>query len=317
MRTYIIRRILLFIPTVFFVSLIVFVIIRLVPGDIIDLMESQYGTSAGLDRATIEHLMGYDVPIYTQYGRWIERIVVHGDLGNSLWKDAPVINEIKARWPVTFELGIMAFLITNVVAIPIGVYSALRQDTVGDYIGRSFAIFCIAVPGFWLATLIIVFPGIWWNYSRPIMYTHFSQDPIGNLKDFIIPAVIVGMSGMGSNMRLMRTMMLEVLRQDYIRTAWSKGLRERVIVMRHALKNALIPVFTMMGGQLTIIVGGAVIIENIFNLPGLGQLMMNATTQRDYTVVSAVTVIFSVAVVIINLATDLSYGFLDPRVHYK
>jgi peptide/nickel transport system permease protein len=317
MRTYIIRRILLFIPTVFFVSLIVFVIVRLVPGDVIDIMEAQYGTLAHLDRAAITHALGYDVPIYTQYGRWIERIVVHGDLGNSLWKAAPVLNEIETRFPVTLELGIMAFIITQIIALPIGVYSALRQDTVGDYIGRSFAILCIAVPSFWLATLVIVYPGIWWHYSMPLMYIHFSQDPIGNLKYFIIPAVILGMSGMGSNMRLMRTMMLEVLRQDYIRTAWAKGLRERVIVMRHALKNALIPVVTMMGGQLTIIISGSVIIENIFNTPGLGQYMMNATSQRDYPAVSAITLIFSVGLVIINLATDLTYGFLDPRVHYK
>jgi peptide/nickel transport system permease protein len=317
MRAYIIRRLLLFIPTVFFVSLIVFIMIRLVPGDVIDLMEAQYGTLAHLDRAAIMHALGYDVPIYTQYGHWIERIVVHGDLGNSLWKAAPVINDINARWPVTFELGLMAFIITQIVALPIGVYSALRQDTVGDYIGRSFAIFCIAVPSFWLATLVVVYPAIWWHYSTPLMLIKFQDNPLGNLKMFIIPAVIVGMSGMGSNMRLMRTMMLEVLRQDYIRTAWSKGLRERVIVMRHALKNALIPVVTIMGGQLTIIVSGSVIIENIFNLPGLGQLMANATTQRDYPVVSAVTLLFSVALVVINLATDLSYGFLDPRVHYK
>jgi peptide/nickel transport system permease protein len=149
------------------------------------------------------------------------------------------------------------------------------------------------------------------------MYIHFSQDPIGNLKNFIIPAIVLGISGAGSNMRLMRTMMLEVLRQDYIRTAWSKGLRERVVVLRHALKNALIPVVTMAGGQLTIIVSGAVIIENIFGLPGLGQLLTNATSNRDYTVVSAVVLITAVVLVFINLLTDLSYGFLDPRVHYR
>ena len=317
MRSYIIRRLILIIPTVFFVTLIIFVVIRLIPGDVIDIMEAQYGQSIGLDRAAIEHILGYDVPIWTQYGRWIGRIVVHGDLGNSLWSAQPVMNDIKSRWPVTFELGIMAFLITQIVALPIGIYSALRQDTWGDYLGRSFAILCIAIPGFWLATLVVVYPAIWWRYSPPLMYIHFSQDPIGNLKNFIIPAIVLGISGAGSNMRLMRTMMLEVLRQDYIRTAWSKGLRERVVVLRHALKNALIPVVTMAGGQLTIIVSGAVIIENIFGLPGLGQLLTNATSSRDYTVVSAVVLITSVVLVFINLLTDLSYGFLDPRVHYR
>jgi peptide/nickel transport system permease protein len=302
---------------VFFVTLIIFVVIRLIPGDVIDIMEAQYGQSVGLDRAAIEHMLGYDVPIWTQYGRWIGRIVVHGDLGNSLWSAQPVMNDIKSRWPVTFELGIMAFLITQIVALPIGIYSALRQDTWGDYLGRSFAILCIAIPGFWLATLVVVYPAIWWRYSPPLMYIHFSHDPIGNLKNFIIPAIVLGISGAGSNMRLMRTMMLEVLRQDYIRTAWSKGLRERVVVLRHALKNALIPVVTMAGGQLTIIVSGAVIIENIFGLPGLGQLLTNATSNRDYTVVSAVVLITAVVLVFINLLTDLSYGFLDPRVHYR
>jgi peptide/nickel transport system permease protein len=302
---------------VFFVTLIIFVVIRLIPGDVIDIMEAQYGQSVGLDRAAIEHMLGYDVPIWTQYGRWIGRIVVHGDMGNSLWSAQPVMNDIKSRWPVTFELGIMAFLITQIVALPIGIYSALRQDTWGDYLGRSFAILCIAIPGFWLATLVVVYPAIWWRYSPPLMYIHFSHDPIGNLKNFIIPAIVLGISGAGSNMRLMRTMMLEVLRQDYIRTAWSKGLRERVVVLRHALKNALIPVVTMAGGQLTIIVSGAVIIENIFGLPGLGQLLTNATSNRDYTVVSAVVLITAVVLVFINLLTDLSYGFLDPRVHYR
>ena len=158
MRSYIIRRLILIIPTVFFVTLIIFVVIRLIPGDVIDIMEAQYGQSIGLDRAAIEHILGYDVPIWTQYGRWIGRIVVHGDLGNSLWSAQPVMNDIKSRWPVTFELGIMAFLITQIVALPIGIYSALRQDTWGDYLGRSFAILCIAIPGFWLATLVVVYP---------------------------------------------------------------------------------------------------------------------------------------------------------------
>jgi peptide/nickel transport system permease protein len=317
MRAYIIRRLLLVIPTVIFVSLIIFFIIRLIPGDVIDIMEAQYGNAAHMDRHAIEHALGYDVPIYVQYGRWIGRIVVHGDLGNSLWTAQPVMNDIRSRWPVTFELGIMAFIITQLIAIPIGIFSALRQDTWGDYFARSFAILCIAVPGFWLATLVVVYPAIWWGYSPQLLFIHFTHDPTGNLREFIIPAIVLGMSGVGSNMRLMRTMMLEVLRQDYVRTAWAKGLKERAVVMRHTLKNALIPVVTMAGGQLTIIVSGSVIIENIFSLPGLGQLLTNATTSRDYTVVSAVVLITSVVLVFINLLTDLSYGFLDPRVHYR
>jgi peptide/nickel transport system permease protein len=317
MQAYIIRRLILVIPTVFFVSLIVFIVIRLIPGDVIDIMEAQYGQSVGLDRPAIEHLLGYDVPVWQQYGNWAGRIILHGDMGNSLWSAQPVMNDIKQRWPVTFELGIMAFIITQIVALPIGIFSALRQDTWGDMIARSFAILCIAIPTFWLATLIVVYGAIYWHYSPPLMLIHFGDNPLGNLKMFIIPAAILGMSGIGSNMRLMRTMMLEVLRQDYVRTAWAKGLKERVIVTRHALKNAMIPVVTMAGGQLTIIVSGSVIIENIFGLPGLGQLLTNATTTRDYTVVSAVVLFTAVVLVFINLLTDLSYGFLDPRIHYR
>jgi peptide/nickel transport system permease protein len=320
MRAYIIRRLLLVIPTVFFVSLIIFTIIRLIPGTILDVMESQYGAGYGMtqvDRQVIVHRLGLDVPVYVQYGRWVGDILLHGDLGDSLWKGTPVNDEIRQRWPVTFELGLLALLVTQLIALPIGIYSALRQDTWGDYLARSFAIICIAVPSFWLGTIVIVYPSIWWGYMPSIRLIPFSVDPIGNLKMFIVPAIVLGMSGAGGNMRLMRTMMLEVLRQDYIRTAWSKGLKERVVVMRHALKNALIPVVTMIGYQLPVLVGGAVIIENIFNLPGMGRLLTNATTDRDYPIVTGVVLVISVILVFINLLTDLSYGFLDPRIHYR
>ena len=321
MRAYILRRLLLTIPTVFFVTLIVFLLIRSIPGSIVDIMVNEQESTGisvtKLDKQAIEHSLGMDVPIYTQYGRWISEIVVHGSLGTSLWDSIPVTEEIGARWPVTFELGILALIVTQVIALPIGIYSALRQNTWGDYLGRTFAIFCIAVPSFWLATLVIVYPAIWWHYSPPILLIPFNKDPIGNLKMFIIPAVILGMSGAGGNMRITRTMMLEVLRQDYIRTAWAKGLSERVVVMRHALKNALIPVVTLIGYQLPVIVGGAVIIEDIFGLPGLGRLLTQATESRDYPIVSAVVLITSIVIVFINVLVDLSYGYLDPRVHYE
>jgi len=266
---------------------------------------------------SIKHELGLDVPIYIQYWRWLGNLVLHGNLGNSLWTGTPVMNEIKQRWPVTFELGILALLVTQIIALPIGIYSAIRQDSWGDYFARSFAIICIAVPSFWLGTLVIVYPSIWWGYSPPVMYIPFNVNPIGNLKMFIVPAIVLGVSGAGTNMRLMRTMMLEVLRQDYIRTAWSKGLTEGIIVIRHALKNALIPVVTMIGYQLPVLVSGAVIVENIFDLPGMGRLLTEATTDRDYPIVTGVVLIISLVLVFINLLTDMSYGFLDPRVHYK
>jgi peptide/nickel transport system permease protein len=317
MRAYIVKRLLLIIPTVFLVSLIVFIVIRLIPGSIVDLMAQQYQYMTNMDKQAIEKALGFSTPLFSQYLHWMNQILVHGNLGNSLWTNLPVIDEITARWPVTLELGIMAIITAQIIALPIGIYSAIRQDTVGDYVARSFGILCIAIPGFWLATLVIVFPSIWWHYTPSIRLIHFNVDPIGNIKMFIVPALILGMELSGMTMRMTRTMMLEVLRQDYVRTAWAKGLRERTVIMRHALKNAFIPVITIIGWQLPLLIGGTVIIENIFQLPGMGQLIINATQQRDYTIVSSVLFLFAIAIMLINLLVDISYAFLDPRVHYK
>jgi len=329
MRAYIIRRLLLMVPTLFLVSLIIFFLIRLIPGDVVDAIIAQYaqgGYFVQIDRAAIEKELGLDVPVFTQYGRWIGiwpgedgsfSGILQGDLGTSLVRTTSVSEEIGARWPVTLELGILALIVAQLIALPIGIYSALRQDTWGDYIGRSFAILCIAVPSFWVATMVIVFPSKWWGWSPPIMLIRFTEDPIGNLQMFIVPAIVLGMAMSGMTMRMTRTMMLEVLRQDYIRTAWAKGLRERVVIIRHALKNALIPVITVIGFQLPVMIGGAVIIEQIFCLPGMGRLLVNATLGRDYTVVSGIMLILGFGMVFINLVVDLTYGFLDPRIHYK
>jgi peptide/nickel transport system permease protein len=320
MQAYIIRRLILIIPTLFIASLIVFFMIRLIPGDVIELMEAQHGgvgIASKVNRAQIEHNLGLDVPIHVQYGRWLGDMVLHGSLGESLWKKMPVTGLIIDRLPVTLELAILALLVALIISIPIGIYSAIRQDTGGDYIGRTISILSISLPDFWVGTMIMVFPALWWGWSPPVILIPFVKDPIGNLQMFIIPAVVMSMLVSGSTMRLTRTMMLEVLRQDYIRTAWSKGIRERVIIMRHALKNALIPVVTLQGAMLPVLIGGAVITEQIFCLPGVGRLMLNAIFQRDYPIVSGVTLILAIFVVIINLVVDLTYGFLDPRVQYR
>ncbi len=317
MRAYIIRRLLLIIPTIFLASLIVFFVIRLIPGDVIDLMLAEVVGAADLTRADIESALGMDVPVHIQYVRWMGGIILHGDLGTSLWKATPVTEELLARIPVTLELGFLALVTALVISFPIGIYSAIRQDTGGDYIGRSLAILCISVPGFWIGTMVMIFPALWWGWSPPIMLIPFTEDPLGNLQMFIVPAVVMGMLLSGVNMRMMRTMMLEVLRQDYIRTAWSKGLTERVVVMRHALKNALIPVITIIGLQVPILIGGAVVMEQIFCLPGIGRLMLQAITQRDYPIVSGVMLFFASGILLINLVVDLTYGFLDPRVQYR
>ncbi len=211
----------------------------------------------------------------------------------------------------------MSILIGLVIALPIGIYSAIRQDNASDYAGRSLAIIGLSTPDFWLGTMVMVFPAIWWNWSPPMELIRFSEDPLGNLGMFLIPSLIVGTYLAATTMRMTRAMMLEVLRQDYVRTAWSKGLKERLVVMRHAVKNALIPVVTLIGMQLPIMVGGSVIMENIFNLPGLGQLMWLALQDRDYPVISGVNLIFATMVVLANLLIDLIYPYLDPRVRYK
>ena len=319
MRAYIIRRLLLVIPTLFLLTILVFLSVRFIPGDVIDAMlgRMQFGMSGGaIDREALEHRLGLDVPVHVQYGRWIGDILLHASLGRSLMGGWTVEERILDRLPVTIELGLLAIVIGLVIALPVGIYSAIRQDTAADYVGRSAAIIGLVTPNFWLGIMVMIYPAIWWGWAPPMRLVPLSEDLLGNLGVFIIPSLIVGTAMSAATMRMTRTMMLEVLRQDFIRTAWSKGLRERVVVIRHAVKNALIPVVSLIGLQLPILVGGAVIMENIFNLPGLGSLMLTALSDRDYPVVSGINLFFATAVVGINLMTDVIYTYLDPRVRY-
>ena len=318
MRAYIIRRLLLIIPTLFILSIIVFLAVRLIPGDIIDVMVIRMEFVGGdFDREALEHMLGLDVPVHVQYGRWIGGIFLHGTLGKSILGDWLVEERIIGRMPVTLELGVLAIVIGLVIALPVGIYSAIRQDTAADYAGRSIAIIGLATPNFWLGIMVMIFPAIWWGWAPPMKLIPFTEDPLGNLGMFIIPSVILGTAMAASTMRMTRTMMLEVLRQDYIRTAWSKGLKERIVIMRHAIKNALIPVVSLIGLQLPILVGGSVIMENIFALPGIGRLFLNALEQRDYPVVSGVNLVFASVVLLNNLFIDMIYPYLDPRVRYR
>ena len=320
MRAYIIRRLLLIIPTLFILSILVFLSVRFIPGDAIDVMVENLAlrspVNASFDRAAVERRLGLDVPVYVQYGRWIGDIFLHGSLGESLMGRGAVEEKIIDRLPVTIELGVLAILIGLVIALPVGIYSAMRQDTVADYLGRSIAIIGLATPNFWLAIMVMIYPAIWWGWAPPLELVSFTEDPLGNLAVFLIPSLILGTASAAATMRMTRTMMLEVLRQDYIRTAWSKGLKERAVVTRHAVKNALIPVVSLIGLQLPILVGGSVIMENIFNLPGLGRLMLIALDERDYPMVSGINLFFATMVVAINLLIDLIYPYLDPRVRY-
>ena len=322
--------------TLFMVSILVFLSIRLIPGDIVDSLIAELQRSSGtyvgvLDREALERLWGIDVPIHVQYGRWMGVLqrpdpltgedsysgIFQGSLGTSMKQGAPVTEMILRRIAVTIELGLMAIVIACLIALPVGIYSAIRQDTVGDYVGRIIAIIGLSTPNFWLAMMVMLYPALYLGWSPPVELISFRQDPLGNLGQFIIPAVILGTSLSAMTMRMTRTMMLEVLRQDYIRTAWSKGLKERVVVTRHALKNALIPVVTIVGASLPIVIGGAVIMENIFALPGMGRLMINSLLQRDYTVVSGVNLVIATGVVVANLLVDISYAYLDPRIRYR
>ena len=316
MRNYVIRRLLLIAPTLFIVSVLVFLSVRFIPGDVIDIMLS-HTRGAFIDREALERHLGLDQPFVVQYGKWVYGIITRGDLGTSLYGGHSVTSRVVNRLPTSFELGLIALIISLIIALPIGIYSAIRQDGIGDYVGRSVAILFIAIPGFWTATMVMIFPPIWWGWSPPLELIPFVEDPWGNIKQFVIPAFVLGMLLSGVTMRMTRTMMLEVLRQDYIRTAWSKGLQERVVVVRHALKNAFIPVITLIALEVPVLIGGAVIIERIFALPGMGNLLLDSLSDRDYPVISGINLVLALGIVTINLATDLTYALLDPRVRYS
>ena len=317
MQAYVIRRILLLIPTFIILTMLVFLSVRVIPGDVVDSTMARLEFDVQeIDREQVERLLGLDQPIYVQYANWIGGIVLEGTLGQSFVGAFSVEERIAGRFRVTLELGLISIFIALVIAIPVGIYSAVRQDTIGDYVGRSVAVLGLATPNFWLATIVLIYPAMWWAWAPPTDLVRFVDSPLENLWLFTIPGLILGTAMSASTMRMTRTMMLEVLRQDFIRTAWSKGLRERVIILRHVIRNAIIPVVTLIGMQIPIIIGGSVIIENLFALPGLGRLAVNALIDRDYPVVSGINLIFGSLVMGLNLLVDLLYGFLDPRVQH-
>ena len=321
MGTYIVRRLLLVIPTLLIVTALTTVAIRLIPGDAVDVLVGQMDLSGKENRqelrARLEAELGLDAPIPVQYVRWWRDVLLHGDLGDSIFMGVSVKDQIKQRLPVTLEIGVLALVIAMLISFPIAIFSAVRQDTIGDYAFRSLAIIFISLPEFWVGIMVVVFPSIWWGWSPPIINISLWDDPIGNLKMYILPAAILGMGINGVNMRLMRTMMLEVVREDYIRTAYAKGLTERVVILRHAVKNALIPVVTVIGLNVPVVIGGSIIIEQIFGLPGMGRLAVEAAFIRDYPVIIGVTLVYAFVVLLIILITDLSYAFLDPRIRYR
>ena len=315
MKQYVLRRLALAVPTLVLVSVIVFSIMRLMPGDVVLRMVEGHAYAPTV--AALRAELGLDRPAYVQYVEWVGGILLRGDFGTSYWTRQPIWDEFIRRFPVTLELAALTILSSVVIGILVGIVSAIRQDSAADYLGRIFAILALSVPYFGLAVLVVVLPSIYFRWTPVWTYVPFTTDPAENLKIMIVPALVFGVTRAGPIMRIMRSALLDILRQDYIRTAWSKGLPERAIVLRHALKNAMIPVISLIGLQMPLYIGGSVIIESIFRLPGVGLFFFEALGKLDYPVVQSVNLIIAAMVVGLNLAIDLSYAFLDPRIRYR
>lgn len=317
MVRYLIQRIIAFLPTLLGVSILIFVAIRLIPGNAITAM---LGTEAGMltdtQRASLEAYFGLDKPPLEQYFRWIGG-VIQGDLGVSVRHGAGVLDVILSRFPVTLQLALMSMTIALLIGVPIGVLSAVRHNSFIDLIGRMIGLLGLATPGFLLGTLLIYVLSVHFRVQpNSGNFTTFAQDPRANLGQMIFPAFTLGFSFAASVMRTTRSAMLEVLGQDYVRTARSKGLSDGVVIRRHALRNALIPVVTIIAVELGYLLGGAVIVEEIFALPGVGRLVYNAISQRDYALVQGIALFVAFNFILINLIADLVYAAVDPRISY-
>ena len=327
MRTYILRRILYLIPVLLFISLAVFILLRLVPGDVAEILAGPYASDQQIEQ--LRERFGLDKPVllatawpwtgefwHTQYFEWLGS-ALQGDLGESIYLSQGVSAELLDRLPVTAELLILTLIFTLVVGIPIGIVSAVWQNSPIDYLMRVVSILGLSVPAFWLATLVIIIPSLLWAYAPPLGYVGFFDDPWANLRQFVPPAIILSTASAAVVMRLARSSLLEVLRNDYIRTARSKGLRERTVMFRHALKNSLIPVLTILSLQIAALLGGSVIIELVFDLRGVGLMTFLAILQRDYPVVQGIALYIAVVFVLVNLTVDVAYAWLDPRIRYS
>ena len=317
MAKYTIKRILLLIPTLFIVCVIVFALLRLIPGTALDQIMYKYSTAGvAIDRETVAAKLGMDKPAIEQFFIWVGNLL-HGDMGESLFQSESVGAIIARQLPVTLELGVLTLILTNLISIPLGLFCAARQDAISDQTIRVISVILMSLPVFWIGTLVLIYPAKWWGFAPATQYVPFLRNPIQNLSMFIIPALLGAMTQAGAQIRMVRTMTLEVMRQDYIRTAWSKGVGEKRILFRHAFRNALIPIITIIGSSVAGLVGGSVILENMFSLPGIGQQMVNALSNRDYPLVQGCVLVFSIFVMLVNLIVDLTYKVIDPRVEIE
>lgn len=314
MAKYILKRVLLLIPTLLVVTIVTFALMRMMPGSAVDMILNKYQTMGfTVDRATVLAQLGMDKPVVQQYFIWLFDLL-WGDFGDSLFQNQSVLELIAAKMPITLELSLFILIITNVLSIPLGVITAARQDSIGDYSARLASIVLMAVPTFWLGTLVLIYPAKWWGYAPTITYVSIFDNFAENMKMFLVPAVLGATGQLGMQMRVVRTSLLDVMRQDYVRTAWAKGIKERSVLYGHAFRNSLIPVVTLVGGSVAGLVGGSVILENLFNIPGLGSCMVTALNNYDYPLVQGCVVILAVVVMLINLLVDITYKWCDPRV---
>jgi peptide/nickel transport system permease protein len=318
MRTYILKRLLLIVPTLLGVATIVFLIMRVIPGDVALLIlgGDDGGQIDAQQLAAVRQQLGLDQPLIVQFGTWLWG-VLQFDFGKSLWTGAPVLDELLIRLPLSLQLAVMATLVSVIISIPLGMLAAVRQDSWVDYVIRVVSIGGLAIPGFWVGILCILFLVIVFGWGPPLEYHPPWVDPWANLSMMFWPVVTVGYRYSAVTTRMTRSTVLEVLREDYIRTAWAKGLQQRVIVIRHALKNAMLPVITLIGTEFAFLIGGLVVTETVFTLNGIGRFVVDAVAHRDYPVVQALVFLIAFSFVIVNLLVDLTYAWFDPRIRYR
>jgi peptide/nickel transport system permease protein len=313
---YLFQRFITAFLTLFGMSVVIFVLLRLVPGNIVDILFSSAGFVNPAAKQEIAHELGLDQPIPIQYGRWL-RDIARGDLGKSYRYDIPAWQVIKPRIPVTVELAFFGLLVAVFLGVPIGVLSAVRQDTATDYLLRTLSLAGLSMPSFWLGMVIILFLVSWFGWIPSMTYVSPFEDFKAHVLQFLFPALAVGYRSSALIMRITRSSMLDVLREDYIRTAWAKGQREWIVVFGHALRNAMLPIVTVIGIEFAFMIGGLVVTETVFNLPGVARYLVDAILWRDYPVVQNLVMFIAIVVVVANLTVDLLYGWLDPRIRYR
>ncbi|MBI5950001.1 MAG: ABC transporter permease [Chloroflexi bacterium] len=317
MQRYLLHRLLLALPTIVGLTIIVFAVLRIASrSDPVTVLLGSAGTSDPQLEERLREDLGLTGSIPAQYVNWVGGLF-RGDLGTSVITRRPIVEELPGRFLVSFELGALGLLIALLVSVPIGTVSALHQDRWPDYLFRSMAILSTSIPGFWMAILVITFGGIWFHWAPSLEFTSLGDDPMRNIKSLLLPAFLTALAPTGGLVRVVRTQMLEVLRQDYVRTARAKGLSSNVVTYRHALRNALLPVVTVIGLQLPALVAGTVIFERIFSLPGSGNYLITAVTRLDYPVIQATNLMFGLVIVASTLLVDLSYAWLDPRIRFR